>query len=423
MELIEEVLRRENMMAALTNVVRNGGAPGVDGVTVEDLMDYSRAHWERIKREILNGSYRPQPVRRVEIPKPAGGTRTLGIPTVMDRMIQQALLQVLQPIFDPTFSDASYGFRPGRSALQAVERARGYVRDGRRWVVDIDLEKFFDRVNHDVLMARVARRIEDKRVLRLIRSYLQAGMMENGVETPREEGTPQGGPLSPLLSNVLLDELDKELERRGHAFVRYADDCNIYVASEAAGQRVMESLERWLWERLRLRINRDKSGVARPWERKFLGYSVTNHKQPKLRPANASKERLKDKVRKLTRRGRGKTFVGTITALNELLRGWIAYFRLVETRSVFAKLDAWIRRKLRCMAWRQWKNPRNRFRKLRKLAKLEPAYAGWLVWKAPHGAWWHSNERHMELALPASTLDRHGLVNLEQEHRRLARSG
>jgi RNA-directed DNA polymerase len=281
MRLMEEVVRRENMKAAYDRVVRNGGAPGVDGVTVEELGDYCREHWVRIREELLSDRYKPQAVRRGEIEKPGGkGKRMLGIPTVMDRMIQQALLQVLTPIIDPTFSESSYGFRPGRSAHQAIERAREHMRAGHRWVVDMDLEKFFDRVNHDVLMARVARRVKDKRALRLIRRYLQAGMMEGGVIAPRREGTPQGGPLSPLLSNILLDELDKELERRGHRFVRYADDCNVYVRSKKAGERVMTSLERYLRRRLRLRTNRDKSAVARPWKRRFLGYSVTMHREP-----------------------------------------------------------------------------------------------------------------------------------------------
>jgi RNA-directed DNA polymerase len=274
--LIEQVVRRENLVAAPTRVVHNGGAPGVDGMAVDDLMPYCRQHWARIREQLLNGTYIPQPVRRVDIPKPDGkGRRTLGIPTVLDRFIQQALLQVLSPIFDPTFSDASFGVRPGRSTHQAVRCARGHIAAGHRWVVDMDLEKFFDRVNHDVLMARGARRVKDKRVLLLIRRYLQAGMMDGGLVSPRTEGTPQGGPLSPLLSNILLDEWDRELERRGHRFVRYADDCNVYVRSQAAGERVMASLERFLTTRLRLRVNREKNCVARPWKRKFLGYSVT----------------------------------------------------------------------------------------------------------------------------------------------------
>src|SRR5688572_749555 len=271
--LLEKALERNNVLAAYQRVVANGGAPGIDGMTVDDLMTFCQKHWARIREELLGGSYKPQPVRRVDIPKPGGGQRTLGIPTVLDRMIQQALLQVLQPILDSTFSESSYGYRPGRSAQQAVRRAREHVTAGYRWVVDLDLEKFFDRVNHDVLMARVAKRVRDKKVLLLIRRYLQAGLMEGGLVSPRTEGTPQGGPLSPLLSNVLLDELDKELERREHRFVRYADDCNVYVQSKAAGERVMASLEQFLDKKLRLKVNRSKSAVDRPWRRKLLGYS------------------------------------------------------------------------------------------------------------------------------------------------------
>jgi RNA-directed DNA polymerase len=296
--LMEEVLRRENLMKAYARVVKNGGAPGVDGMNIDELWSHCQKHWARIREELLSGTYVPQPVRRVEIPKPnGGGTRTLGIPTVLDRMIQQAVLQVLQPMVDPTFSDASYGFRPGRSAHGAVKRARGYVQQGYEWVVDVDIEKFFDRVNHDVLMARVARRVKDKRVLLLIRRFLQAGIMADGLVSQRVEGTPQGGPLSPLLSNILLDELDQELQRRGHRFVRYADDCNVYVRSEEAGKRVMASMERFLEKRLRLKINRDKSAVARPWERKFLGYTVTRHGRTRMTVAPQSIKRLKGKLR------------------------------------------------------------------------------------------------------------------------------
>jgi RNA-directed DNA polymerase len=347
--LIEQVVRRENLVAAHARVVRNGGAPGVDGMSVDDLMAYCRQHWARIREQLLSGTYVPQPVRRVEIPKPDGkGVRTLGIPTVLDRFIQQALLQVLSPLFDPTFSDASYGFRPGRGTHQAVQRARSYIAAGYRWVVDVDLEKFFDRVNHDVLMARVARRVKDKRVLLLIRRYLQAGMMEGGVVSPRAEGTPQGGPLSPLLSNILLDEWDRELERRGHHFVRYADDCNVYVRSKAAGERVLASLERWLAQRLRLRVNRDKSGVARPWTRKFLGYSVTWDRAARLRVSPAAVTRLKTKLRDLLRQGRGRRLAAVVADLNLATRGWVGYFRLAEVKATFEELDKWLRRKLRC---------------------------------------------------------------------------
>ena len=420
-KLMEEVLRRENLMAAHQRVVRNGGAPGVDGMTVEELMPYCREHWTRIREQLLSNTYLPQPVLRVEIDKPSGkGKRMLGIPTVLDRMIQQALLQVLQPIFDPTFSDASFGFRPGRSALDAVEQARRHVAAGHRWVVDLDLEQFFDRVNHDVLMARVARCIKDRRVLLLIRRFLQAGMMEGGLVSPRTEGTPQGGPLSPLLSNVLLDELDKELERREHRFVRYADDANVYVRSRAAGERVMTSLERFLRGRLRLRINRDKSAVARPWKRKFLGYSVTVHRQPRLKVAPESVKRLKAKLRPLLRAGRGWSLARTIEELRPRIRGWVQYFRQAEVKVHFEDLDQWLRRKLRCIVWRQWKRPRTRVKKLiaRGLDReraCTSAYNG-------HGPWWNAGASHMNQAYPTAVFRRMGLMSFLEEHRRLARS-
>jgi RNA-directed DNA polymerase len=415
---MEEVLRRENLMDAHARVVKNGGAAGVDGMNIEELWGYCQKHWARIREELLSGRYMPQPVRRVEIPKPdGGGTRTLGIPTVLDRMIQQALLQVLQPMFDPTFSDSSFGFRPGRSAHDAVGRARDHIAAGYGWVVDLDLEKFFDRVNHDVLMARVARVVKDKRVLLLLRRYLQAGMMEGGVTSPRAEGTPQGGPLSPLLSNVLLDELDKELEQRGHRFVRYADDCNVYVRSEEAGKRVMASLERFLAKRLRLKINRDKSAVAKPAERKFLGYTVSRHKKPALKVAPKSEQRLKRKLQPLFRRGRGASLVDTIRELSRILRGWVAYFRLAEVTNGFERLDQWVRRKLRCVLWRQWKKPRTRIRKLRELGvDLRPEGVG--VYS--RGPWWNAGASHMNVAVPRATLRDMGLVSLLEEHRRLA---
>jgi RNA-directed DNA polymerase len=418
--LMEEVLRRENVSRAYDRVVRNGGAPGVDGMSVAELMPYCRMHWARIREELFQGTYKPQPVRRVEIPKPDGkGMRILGIPTVMDRMIQQALLQVLQPIFDPTFSDASYGFRPGRSTHGAILRAREYVREGYRWVVDLDLAKFFDLVNHDVLMARVASRVKDKRVLLLIRRYLQAGIMEGGLVSPRTEGTPQGGPLSPLLSNVLLDELDKELERRGHKFVRYADDSNVYVKSKAAGERVMASLEWFLAKRLRLKVNREKSAVARPWERKFLGYSVTWHRAPKLRVAPQSLQRLKGKLRQILRRGRGRSLAKVIEELTPVLRGWVAYFRRVEVKASFEELDEWVRRKLRCLLWRQWKRPKTRLKTLAergidKARAAKSAYNG-------RGPWWNAGASHMNEAVPTRVFRKLGLVSLLQEHRRLAR--
>jgi len=420
-KLMEEVCARENLMTAYKRVVSNGGAPGVDGMTVEDLMPWCRDHWARTREQLLSDTYEPQPVRRVEIPKPGGkGKRMLGIPTVLDRLIQQALLQVLTPIFDPTFSDDSYGFRPGRSAHDAVKRAREHMALSHRWVVDLDLEKFFDRVNHDVLMARVVRRVKDKRVLRLIRRYLRAGMMESGVVSPRREGTPQGGPLSPLLSNILLDELDRELERRGHRFARYADDCNVYVRSRRAGERVMASLERFLQDRLRLQINRDKSAVARPWTRSFLGYTVTTHRQPKLKVSPTSVKRLKEKLRVLFRRGRGRRLSHVCRELGIVIRGWVAYYRLSEVKASFEMLDQWLRRKLRCILWRQWKKPGIRVKKLVKRG-IERARAQ-ISANNGRGPWWNAKASHMNQAIPTSYLRKTGLLSLVEEHCRLARA-
>lgn len=349
-EVMEAVVERENMKAALKRVVSNKGAPGVDGMRVEELTPHLKENWEIIKEKLLADNYIPAPVLLVEIPKAGGrGTRTLGIPTVMDHLIQQALLQVLTPVFDPTFSPGSYGFRPGRSAHQAVEAARFYVADGKRWVVDIDIENFFDKVNHDILMAKVARNVTDKRVLRLIRRYLTAGMMAGGITSPRVEGAPQGGPLSPLLSNILLDELDKELEKRGHAFVRYADDCNVYVGSEAAAERVMASITGFLKKRLKLKVNISKSATSRPWKRKFLGYSMTWHKIPRLKVAPEAVASLKSKIKTIIRRGRECSLGRTIDNLTPLLRGWANYFKLAEVKGIFEELDKWIRRKLRCI--------------------------------------------------------------------------
>jgi len=349
-------------------------------------------------------------VRKVEIPKPQGGVRTLGIPTVLDRLIQQALHQVMQPLFDPEFSSSSYGFRPGRNAHQAVKAAQGYVAKGRRWVVDLDLEKFFDRVNHDALMARVSRKVKDDRVLKLIRRYLEAGLMEGGVASARSEGTPQGGPLSPLLSNILLDDLDRELERRGHRFCRYADDGNIYVGSQRAGQRVMAAITAFLEQRLKLKVNASKSAVARPWERKFLGYSMTWHKKPKLRIAPQSRERLVEKIRQMQRQARGQSLKQVIERLNPLLRGWMAYFRLTEVKGVLEELDGWIRHKLRALLWRQWKRVYTRARNLMKtgLDKLR----AWQSATNGRGPWWNGGASHMNHAFPKSWFDRMGLVSL-----------
>jgi group II intron reverse transcriptase/maturase len=416
--LLEAVVERENMWLALKQVERNKGAAGVDKITVEQLRAYLREHWLRIKEELLAGSYQPQPVRKVEIPKPGSkGMRMLGIPTVIDRLIQQALHQVLSPLFELSFSESSYGFRPQRSAQQAVLKAREYVREGRRWVVDIDLEKFFDRVNHDVLMSRLARRIKDKRVLRLIRRYLQAGMMANGLATARREGTPQGGPLSPLLSNILLDELDKELERRCHKFCRYADDCNIYVRSRSAGERVMKSLTRFLERRLRLQVNAGKSAVARPWERKFLGYSLTWHREARLKVAASAVQRLKEKLREIFRRGRGRNVGKLIEAeLTPLLRGWMNYFRLAEVKGVFDELDSWIRRKLRCLIWRQWKRPIARANGLLRRGLPQPR--AWESATNGRGPWWNAGASHMHAAFPKSYFDRCGLLSLLEQRLR-----
>ena len=416
--IMEAVVERKNMRTAYVQVMRNQGAAGVDSMPVEELKGYLHAHWQFIKEHLLNGTYKPQPVLKVEIPKPDGkGMRTLGIPTVLDRLIQQAMHQVLVPIFDPTFSESSYGFRPGRSALDAVEAARGYVAEGRRWVVDIDLEKFFDRVNHDILMARVARLVKDKRALLLIRRYLQAGVMEGGIVGQRSEGTPQGGPLSPLLSNILLDDLDKELERRGHRFCRYADDSNIYVQTEASGMRVMHSVTRFLEEKLRLRVNAVKSAVARPWKRKFLGYSMTNEQTPRLKPARESVKRLKKKIKEQTRRGRGRRLQKVIEELNPLLRGWMQYFHLANVKLIFEELDGWLRRRLRCILWKQWKRPYTRATTLMKRGLIEER-----AWKSAtngRGPWWNAGASHMNEAYPKKFFDTLGLMSLAKEHRRL----
>jgi group II intron reverse transcriptase/maturase len=415
--LMEAVCERGNLWLAYERVIKNKGAAGVDGIGVSAFKDHLKQHWPTIKANLLAGGYIPSPVRRVDIPKPQGGVRTLGIPTLTDRLIQQALHQVLSPIFEPIFSASSYGFRPGRNAHQAVLAAQRYVAEGRRVVVDLDLEKFFDRVDHDLLLGRLGQKIGDRRVLQLIRRYLQAGMMAEGLVSPRTEGTPQGGPLSPLLSNILLTDLDRELERRGHAFCRYADDCNIYVRSQRAGERVLASLTRFLTQRLKLKVNTAKSAVACPWERKFLGYSLTWHKAPRRRIAPSSLQRLERRVRAVLKGASGRRLTNTIRDLNPILRGWAAYFKLTETKRAVEVLDGWLRRRLRCILWRQWKRPYTRARNLMK-AGLTEARAFRSAFNQ-RGPWWNSGASHMNQAFRKSYFDRLGLVSLLDTVRRL----
>jgi RNA-directed DNA polymerase len=417
---MSQVVERGNMQRAYSQVMRNRGAPGVDGMRCEDLKDWLKANWPRVKAALLDGTYRPQAVRRVDIPKPQGGVRTLGVPTVVDRLIQQALNQAMQPLFEPTFSDASYGFRPGKSAQQAVRKASEYIRAGKRWVVDMDLEKFFDRVNHDVLIARVARQVQDKHVLRLIRRFLQAGMMADGVEAARQQGTPQGGPLSPLLSNILLTDLDRELERRKLSFCRYADDCNVYVSSQRAGHRIMAGVRNFLGKRLKLSVNEAKSAVARPWERKFLGYSVTAQQASKIRIAKQSIARLKASVRELCRQGRGRSLPHIIESVNPLLRGWMNYFSLTQSRRPIEELDTWLRRRLRSIVWRQWKRPTTREAKMR--AHGLDAQRAWKSSVNGRGPWWNAGARHMIAALPPKYFTQLGLVSLVATHQYLQHS-
>ncbi len=398
-ELMEEVVNRENLFKALHRVKANAGAPGVDGMTVQELPDFLRQHWPRLKEELLKGIYQPQPVRRVVIAKPDGGSRNLGIPSALDRFIQQATLQVLQKRWDRTFSDHSYGFRPGRSAHQAVARAEDYVKEGFTWVVDLDLEKFFDRVNHDVLMGRIARRVGDKRLLKLIRTYLKAGVMENGLVGPTDEGTPQGGPLSPLLSNLLLDELDKKLEQRGHRFVRYADDCNIYVRSERAGQRVMASLKAFLTQVLKLKVNESKSAVARPSDRKFLGFTFIERKGVVRRYiAPKALLRFKERIRELSGRNRGISMEQMVEDLSRYLRGWRGYFAFCETPWQLASLDSWIRHRLRSFQWKQWRHGPKKFQELTKRG-VDPKTAAQTAGSG-HGPWRLSNSPGPRKAMP-----------------------
>lgn len=408
--LMEVVCERRNCKQALARVKRNKGSAGIDGMTVEQLPAYLKQHWLTIRAQLLSGTYKPQPVKRVEIPKPEGGMRKLGIPTVLDRFIQQAVLQVLQRSWDQTFSAHSYGFRPGRSAHQAVAKAQQYIAGGYGWVVDLDLEKFFDRVNHDKLMARLARRISDKRMLKLIRAFLRAGVLEGGLVSPIDEGTPQGGPLSPLLSNIVLDEWDRELEQRGHRFVRYADDCNIYVRSQRAGERVMKGISEFITKKLKLKVNEQKSAVSRPSKRKFLGFSFIWQRELKRRIAPKAVARFKQRVRELTRRTRGVKAETMVAQLSRYLQGWRGYFGFCQTPSVLRSLDKWLRRRLRSVVWKQWKRGKVRFAELckRGVSKdLAARTAG-----SAHGPWRLSESPALHIALPKAYFASLGLTPL-----------
>ena len=418
--LMSAVVDRPNMLRAYARVCRNKGAAGVDGMEVAELGDYLKVHWSEHRKALLEGTYQPQPVRQVEIPKPGGGKRQLGIPTVLDRLIQQALHQVLSPVFELGFSESSYGFRPGRDAGQAVQQAREYVEAGHHWVVDIDLEAFFDRVNHDMLMARVARQVKDKRVLKLIRAYLNAGICIGGLVTARREGTPQGGPLSPLLSNILLTDLDRELEQRGHKFCRYADDCNIYVKSEKAGERVLDSITQYLEKQLKLRVNREKSGVGRATKRKFLGYTMYRRgASVHLKIAPAVVARFKGDLKQIFRRGRGRSLGRVIEELNPKLRGWMAYFRHIGVTGILAELDGWIRRHLRQILWVQWKRSFTRAKNLMRLGLDEER--AWKSAQNGRGPWWNAGASHLNQALPTSFFARCGLLSLMAMYTRFKR--
>jgi RNA-directed DNA polymerase len=411
--LMEQVVEQSNMQRAWSRVKSNQGSAGVDNLSIGQTAVLLREQWPSIRRQLLEGRYRPQSILRVAIPKPKGGTRLLGIPTVTDRLIQQAIMQILQPMFDREFSESSFGFRPGRSTHMAVQQSQRFCDQGNRWVVDIDLEKFFDQVNHDILMAKIARKVKDKRLLGVIRRYLQAGVLEGGIVCVRDKGTPQGGPLSPLLSNIMLDTLDRELERRGHQFARYADDCNIYVSSHRAGLRVLASVSQFVSAELKLKVNESKSAVDRPWKRSFLGYSVTSNRKTRLKPSTESVKRFKGKIKALCRQGRGRNLARFIAdSLNPLVRGWGNYFKMSEIKQVFEELDSWICRRMRCIKWRQWKHPKTRLKKLLKRGLPEEqaaksAYNG-------RGPWWNSGAGHMNLAYPKLYFERLNLVSLAQ---------
>jgi len=414
MELLEQILERKNLLEALKKVESNGGAAGIDGVSTEHLRAYVVEHWEKIRQQLLDGTYQPAPVRRVEIPKPDGGVRLLGIPTVLDRMLQQAILQVLTPIFDPGFSPNSFGFRPDKRGHDAVRQAQRFLREGYRIVVDIDLEKFFDRVNHDILMSRVARKVKDKRVLKLIRKYLKSGVMVGGLVSHTEEGTPQGGPLSPLLSNIMLDDLDKELERRGLHFSRFADDCNIYVKTKRAGERVKASVERYLEGKLKLKVNKEKSAVEKPWKRKFLGFSFTAQKEARIRISPKSLKRVKDKIRTLTKPTWSVSMEERIRQLNQYLMGWIGYYALIETPSPLRELESWVKRRLRLCLWHQWKRVRTRYRELRRLGLTHQQALE--IANTRKGAWRTSGTPHIHKALGNAFWQSQGLKSLTQRY-------
>lgn len=388
LNMMKQLLSRENLLTALKRVEKNKGSHGVDGMSVKSLREHIMTNWDSIRQQLEDGTYQPQPVRRVEIPKPRGGVRLLGIPTVTDRFIQQAIAQILTPVFDPMFSEHSYGFRPNRRGHDAVRKAKGFMKEGKRWVVDLDLEKFFDKVNHDKLMGLIAKHVKEKTLLRLIRSYLESGIMINGLETANEEGVPQGGPLSPLLSNIMLHELDMELEKRGLRFVRYADDCNVYVSSKKAGERVMASISWFIENKLKLKVNIEKSAVDRPWKRKFLGFSFTHQSDPKIRIAKESMKKVKQRIREFTSRSNALPMEYRIEQLNRYLIGWAGYFSLADTPSVFSSLDEWIRRRLRMCLWKQWKNPRTKVKRLITLG----------VPKTKAFEWGNSRKRYWRIA-------------------------
>jgi len=418
-QLLQQVVETENMHKAWAKVKSNKGAAGVDGRDIEETLVYLRKNWPTIRKKILEGTYQPQPVLRVTIPKPGGGVRQLGIPTLLDRLIQQAIAQVLAPFFEPHFSESSYGFRPGRNAHEAVKKARDYQKEGKRWVVDMDLKQFFDEVDHDILMSRIGRKVKDKNLKRFINAILKAGIQERENILSSDRGTPQGGPLSPLLSNIILDDLDKELEKRGHSFVRYADDCNIYVRSSKAGERVMQSLTKFVEEKLKLKVNREKSAVDRPWKRTFLGFSFTAEKKnPRIRIPAKSIKGVKGNLKTLFRRGRGRNLKRFIQEdLNPVLRGWLNYFKLGEVKSYADEIDMWIRHHLRCNIWRQWKRTYTRYKGLRGrgLGKQR----SWCSSQNGRGPWWNSGATHMNEAFKKSYFDGLGLYSLVNELERV----